>query len=98
MGKVNTHGLKIKGLKAASGETGGWAPRSGGYTEVFYDRSTGEVWTVNQISLGHNSWTRYHDPDIIKVCETERHLTMQDLADRIAEAVEERGAALAFEI
>ena len=89
MAKVDTHGLKMTGLKEASGETVDWDPRSGGYTEVFYDRNTGEVWTVDQVSLGHNSWTEYHDPAVIKIAETEQHMTMQEIADRIAEEVRE---------
>lgn len=85
MKKVDTHGLTIKGLKAACGQTCNWPPRSGGYTEVFYDLSTGEVWTVDQI--GFNSWTEYQDPDIIKVCNSTTRLKMQDIADLIRDAV-----------
>ena len=84
---LNTHNLKIKGLKKASGKTINWNPRSGGYTEIFYNRDSGEVWTVDQVSLGHNSWTKYDDPAIIKVTETETHMTMQAIADAIACAV-----------
>ena len=51
MSKVNYHGLTIKGLRKASGSTVNWAPRSGGYDEIFYDLSTGDVWTVAQVSL-----------------------------------------------
>lgn len=81
---LNTHNLKIKGLKKASGETCNWNSRSGGYTEIFYNRDSGEVWTVDQVSIGHNSWTEYDDPAIIKVAETETHMTMQEIADAIA--------------
>lgn len=87
MKKINLHGLKITGLKQASGNTGNWAPRSGGYTEVFYDRQTGEVWTRDQVSLGQNTWTVYDDPAVIKVCNTSRHLTMQQIADAIYGAI-----------
>ena len=52
--KLNTHGLTIKGIKKASGETCDYGPYSASYVEVFYDRSTGEVWTKCQYSLGHN--------------------------------------------
>jgi|GEM_PF-732220 len=79
--------IKIKGLRKACGNTANWGPRSGGYTEIFYDRNSGEVWTVDQISLGHNSWTSYRDPDIIKICETERHMTMAEIREAIAEAL-----------
>lgn len=79
--------IKIKGLRKACGNTANWGPRSGGYTEIFYDRNSGEVWTVDQISLGHNSWTSYRDPDIIKICETEHHMTMAEIREAIAEAL-----------
>lgn len=81
--KVDKHGLKIIGLKKASGSTINWIPGSGGYTEIFYDLRIGEVWTVDQVSLGHNSWTEYRDPYVIKICETEKRMTMQEIADTI---------------
>ena len=65
MSKVNYHGLTIKGLRKASGSTVNWAPRSGGYDEIFYDLSTGDVWTVAQVSLGCNSWTEQDISDAI---------------------------------
>lgn len=86
---INKHGLKMTGLKAASGETHDYGYLSPSYVEIFYDRSTGEVWTVYQYSLGMNWWTEYHDPDIIKVCNSQSHMTMQEIADAIAEAVAE---------
>lgn len=85
MKKVNTHGLKMVGLKMASGNTGCTTPNA--YDELFYNRSTGEVWTVFQCSIGHNSWTVYHDPSIIKIGETSEHMTMQEIADLIAEHI-----------
>lgn len=87
MSRVNYHGLKIQGIRKASGSTGNWAPRSCGYDEIFYDLSTGDVWTIPQVSLGCNSWTEYHDKNIIKICNTFRHMTMQEISDAIYEAV-----------
>lgn len=87
MSRVNYHGLKIQGIRKASGSTGNWAPRSCGYDEIFYDLSTGDVWTVAQVSLGCNSWTEYHDGNVIKICNTSRHMTMQEISDAIYEAV-----------
>lgn len=83
MSKVNTYGLTIKGLKKTSGYTEDYGYYSGRYVEIFYDRSTGEVWGNFQYSLGQNSWTEYHDPDIVKICNTSRHMTMQEIADEI---------------
>ena len=91
MAAISKHGLKITGLKKASGNTINWNPRSGGYTEIFYDLSDGECWTVDQVSLGHNSWTQYRSKSIIKICDTEAHMTMQQIADAIYEAVSKEG-------
>lgn len=87
MAKVNTHGLKIKGLKKVSGETENYGEYSSMYAEIFYDRATGEVWTVHQCSIGHNTWTEYHDENVIKIGDTSSHMTMQEIADCIYKEV-----------
>lgn len=80
---INRHGLKINGLKSASGTTRNYGHYSGSYVEIFYDTSAGDVWGVYQYSLGQNSWTVYHDPAVVKICNTSQHMTMQDIADAI---------------
>lgn len=87
MRTINTYGLKIKGLKKASGNTLNYGYYSGFYNEVFYDRATGEVWTVFQYSLGQNTWTKYHDPNVIKICNASNHMTMQEIADCIYDRI-----------
>lgn len=89
MASIDTHGLNIVDLKKASAETRNYGAYSDKYDEIFYDMSTGEVWTKFQVSIGHNSWTEYHDENIIKVCETSHHMSMQAIADAIWKAVEE---------
>ena len=84
---LDTHGMKIKGLKKASGETCELGDYSASYIEVFYDLRTGEVWTAYQYSLGENSWTEYNESSILKICNTHHHLTMQTLADMIYDKV-----------
>ena len=86
-----------KGLKEASEKTQDYAFNSCMYNEIFYDRATGEVWTVFQCSLGHNTWTKYHDENIIKVCNATEKMSMQYLADLIAEAVAEEDLEAAWE-
>lgn len=87
---VNTYGITMKGLKKASGETKDLSGYyTGAYVELFYDRSTGEIWTVYQFSLGQNSWTEYHDKNIIKTGNISIPKTMQQIADMIYEATEE---------
>lgn len=88
MKKINKHGLKMRGLKAASGETRDYGYYSGHYVQISYDTDTGDVLTDYHYSLGQNSWTRYHDPAIITVATTADHMTMQAIADAIARAVE----------
>ena len=83
MEKVNTYGLKMVGLKKACGETVDWG-RSGWKTQISYDQETGEIFTNDHLG---ECWSEYHDPDIITVCTTTHHMTMQAIADAIREAV-----------
>ena len=92
MEKVNKHGMNIKGLKAASGYTENYGAYSGCYVELFYDKSSGEVWGNYHCSLGQNSWTVYKDPDVVKICSTSRHMTMQEIADEIHRVMQEEKA------
>jgi hypothetical protein len=87
MAKINTHGLKMHGLKKASGETQNYGYYSGSYVQINYDVSTGDVWTDYHYSLGQNSWTEYRDSDVITVCRTSCHMTMQEIADAISDAI-----------
>lgn len=75
---VNKHNLKMTGLKKASGNT--WNSDNF-HTQISYNMETGEVLTSNHIG---NNWTQYHDKNIIDICHTYTHLTMQEIADRIA--------------
>lgn len=79
---VYKHGLNIKGLKKASGKT--YDAPEGLYFEIFYNRDSGEVWTVEQ-QAGH--WSRYRDDNIIRICGTNRHMTMQEIADEIPDTL-----------
>lgn len=88
MKTINKHGLKMHGLKAASGETRNYGYYSGHYIQISYDTDTGDVLTDYHCSLGQNSWTRYHDPAIITVATAADHMTMQEIADAISRAVE----------
>ncbi len=88
--KVNTHNIKMTGLKAASGDTKSLRGYySGSYVEVFFDRQTGEVWTKYQYSLGQNSWTVYHDDNVVKIGNFSAPATMQEIADAIASRLAE---------
>jgi len=85
---VNTHGLKMIGLKKAAGETKGLTNYySGHYVQISYDKVTGEIISDYHYSLGQNWWTQYHDSNVITIGNASSPLTMQAIADWIAEAV-----------
>ena len=73
---LNTYGLKMSG------------PYSPEYLQLNYDRSTGEVWTDFFSSIGHNSWTVYHDKNVLHCGNLYSPHTMQEIADIIHTAVQ----------
>lgn len=88
MTQINTHGLKIDldSLSKAAENTVNWERNSGWRTDIFYDRSTGEVWTVDLLG---ESWKQYRDADVHQVASTAKHHTAQWIADRIADYMSE---------
>lgn len=79
--KTNTHGLVMKGLRAAAGETK-WLDRQRGiHVQISYDLSDGEV-LADYLTQGN--FTRYHSHSIIHICNTESPMAMQEIADTIA--------------
>ena len=84
--KINKHGLKIHGLKSASGDTKNYGRNC--YIQISYNTRTGEVLTDLHCSIGGNSWTEYWDSDITTICNTRRHMTMQEIADAIADELD----------
>lgn len=86
--KINKHGLKMRGLKSASGDTRNYGRNC--YIQISYNTRTGEVLTDFHCSIGENSWTKYWDSDIVTIGNTSRHMTMQEIADAIAENIEWR--------
>ena len=64
--------MKINGLKKAVGDyqslnrEGGFSPW---YGELMYDTETGEIWTDEFYSIGHNTWREYHSKTIVNLGE-----------------------------
>lgn len=84
--KLNTHGYKMTGLRSVCSLTKGLRGYySDQYVELFYDRATGEVWGNFQVSLGHNWYTVYDNADVIKCGNLCDSMTMQQIADVIAD-------------
>ncbi|MDR0889345.1 MAG: hypothetical protein LBM28_01700 [Oscillospiraceae bacterium] len=84
---INTHGLKMTGLRKAAGETkclrGAY---DAGYVQISFDTATGEVLSDYHYDLGHNSHTRYHEDTVINCGTISVPTTMQGIADMIREA------------
>jgi len=80
MNKVDKHGLTIRNLRKVCGELKYHA--SGHYSEIFYDRATGELFAVYHVSC--QCYTVCDYPDIIRICGTSSPMTMQALADEVA--------------
>ena len=81
---INKHGIKMVNLRKISGET---VNNPAGYSQISYDRATGELLEAWHPGTWATSWTEYHDPDVIHVCNTSRHMTMQELADAVRDAL-----------
>lgn len=81
---VNKHGIKMVNLREISGET---VNNNQGYSQISYDTATGELLETWHVGSSDCSWTVYHDPSIIHVCNTRRHMTMQQLADAVRDAL-----------
>ncbi len=77
---LNTYGIKMIGLRKTSGAT---INSSNGYSQISYDKATGELLESWHVGSPMDSWAEYHDHDVIHVCNTSRHMTMQQLADAV---------------
>ena len=82
--------MKIKGIKKAVGEyqransEGYYSPR---YGKLMFDTETGEVWTDEFYSLGHNEWKEYHSAAVInlggRMAEEEIDVNMKTVKEYI---------------
>lgn len=84
MNAVNNHGYKMAGLRAAASETKSVNPRMGGFVQIGYNKSTGEI-VANYVVSG--SYVKYEDVDVLTVCNATAPMTMQAIADAIRDAV-----------
>ena len=82
---IDTHNLPMHGLRKAVSAIRCWGEYDRAAEQVNYDRRTGEIWTDTVIG---DSWEEYHDSQIINVGAYCGRVTMQQLADEIAHAVD----------
>lgn len=85
--KIDTHGYKLVNLRKVSGET---VNNPLGYSQISYDTKTGELFENWHHGTPQTSWSQYHDPDVITVANTSKHMTMQQIADAVRDAMVQR--------
>lgn len=77
--------MKTYQLRKVAKDTINWDSRSNTFQEIFWDTKTGEMWTVTQSG---NSWTEYHNENIILVDKTSRHLSAEKIKKLALQQIE----------
>lgn len=78
--KLNKHGIKMVNVREISGAT---VNDPKGYSQISYDLETGELFEVWHPGNSDQEWSEYHDENVIHICNTRRHMTMQEIADAV---------------
>lgn len=81
---IDTYGIPMHGLEAASRATIDWPNNSRYNTQISYDLETGDIITNSHVG---ESWTQWNDPHTITICIAYGHMDAQEIADCVAEVV-----------
>lgn len=88
MAAINKHGRRISHLKAVSGSTADCIPYGKLYVQISYDTRSGELIAREHL---RGSYTDYRDePAIVHIANAYKHMSMQELADRVHEVLSAR--------
>ena len=63
-------------------------PQNSGYYQIWYDYSTGELWTTEHAD--GESWTEYNDKNIMLVCNTTGPMSPKRIRQELDNAIEIR--------
>lgn len=80
---------QCKNIQDAIDKMSPYDRRNGYYVEVFYDIAEDAVYSHAQCSLGFNSWTEYHDPDVIKIGNFVKRVSKKRLIEIIEKRLKE---------
>lgn len=80
---LNKHGLPMRGIKEATRET--HYTDCGLYTGIYYNIETGRIYAYSEV--GCNTWHVWEYDPVIPICNVNHRMTMQQIADRIADVV-----------
>lgn len=79
---------KIKGIKKIASDS---KQLKGffdcGYLQVNYDKSTNKAWADYHYDIGHNTYTKYHDSNIVNCGILSDPTTMIEIVQLIKEAL-----------
>lgn len=78
---------KYKYLVQAISEMPKCDSHNGYYVEVLYDMEKDEVYCHTHVSLGDNSWTEYHDDNVIRIGNFRKKVTKARLKELIEEKI-----------
>jgi hypothetical protein len=85
---TDKHGLKMAGLKEASGQTISFGNYSGVHYRISYDIWNGEI-CVDRLSSKYSAVENDEVSDLITVGDVKTHLSMQQIADMVYNGVKQ---------
>jgi hypothetical protein len=89
--------MKIKGLKTVCSESKTLpGMMTGCYLQLNYDMKKHEVFTNLHCSLGHNSWTRYDDENIIVIGNIDGPMSMKDIEKFVIDTYKQYAADMLY--
>lgn len=83
-----------KGIKKVCSESKSLGRNDGCYLQLNYDLKKHKVFTDFHCSLGHNSWTRYEDENIIFIANIDSPMSMKDIEDLVTTKYKEYAASI----
>lgn len=78
--KTDKHGYKINNFRRVSGAT---VDNLLGSSQISYNMATGELFADWHPGSPGNNRTIYSDPSVITIAFTNKHMTMQEIADAV---------------
>ena len=68
------------------GADDGLGSYSNTYVQINLDKDTGEIWGDFHCSIGRNSWTEYHEDNIVSLgMYADNKFQLEDLAEALSE-------------
>ena len=93
---VNTHNLPMTGIKEAAGKTRLPGVLAGlGFVQISYDLDNGKIYSEFHVGCPGQHWVEYWG-DVCAVCNASVPMAMQEIADKVSQAVEDTKALRSY--